>query len=140
MKVLQVLRSILSHPLNRGKAFAALLRVVRWQLAARLLPEAEFSLPFVNDSRLLVTRGMTDASGTFYYGLHEQDEMGFALHVLRPGDVFVDIGAKTRVLMRLDMRAGTSVLNTVFIERGKIDEVRALVARAPAATLINGSI
>ena len=298
MKLLQVLRFVLSHPLNRGKALVAFRRVVRWQLAVRLLPEAEFSLPYVNGSRLLVKRGMTGATGNFYCGLHEQDEMGFALHVLRRGDVFVDIGANvgsytvlaaslgarvvavepipgtfdrlianvrlngmessvtahrvglsdrngslrfttdydtvnhvmgetenlpgtdvavvtldsiltgvspalikidveghelpvligagrtlesssllavimetngsglrygisdaqpyklmeargfephtysavTRVLTRLAMHAGTSVLNTVFIARGKVDEVRARIARAPRATLINGSI
>jgi FkbM family methyltransferase len=298
LKLLQVLRRIRSRPLNRGNQFAAFLRLVRWQLAARLLPEAEFSLPFVNDSRLLMTRGMTDATGNFYCGLHEEDEMGFALHVLRRGDVFVDIGANvgsytvlaaklgarvvavepipatfdrlvanvrlngleslvtahrvglsdrngslrfttdhgtinhvmaptdnlagteievatldsilagvspalikidveghelavlngagrtlaspsllavimetngsglryripdaelyelmgacgfephtyyavTRELARLDLRAGTSVINTIFIARGKIDDVKALIARAPRATLINGSI
>jgi FkbM family methyltransferase len=69
------------------------MRLVRWQLAARLLPEAQFSLPYVNGSRLLVTRGATGATGNFYCGLDEQDEMGFVLHVLRPGDVFVDVGA-----------------------------------------------
>jgi FkbM family methyltransferase len=298
MKLLRVLRTIRLHPLNRGKTFGAFLRLIRWQLAARLLPEAEFSLPFVNDSRLLMTRGMAGATGNFYCGLHEQDEMGFALHVLRRGDVFVDIGANvgsytvlaaklgarvvavepipatfdhlvanvrlngleslvtahrvglsdrngtlrfttdhgtinhvlaatenlagtdievvtldsilagvspalikidveghelavlngagrtlgspsllavimetngsglrygisdaqlyelmeargfapytytamTRELMPLDMREGTTVLNTVFIARGKVDDVRALIARAPKATLINGSI
>jgi FkbM family methyltransferase len=69
------------------------MRLLRWQLAARLLPEAEFSVPFVNGSRLLVKRGMTSATGNFYCGLHEQDEMGFVLHVLQRGEVFVDIGA-----------------------------------------------
>ncbi len=298
MKLLQVMRLILSHPLNRGKRTAAFLRVLRWQLAARLLPEAQFSLPYVNGSRLLMTRGATGATGNFYCGLDEQDEMGFALHVLRCGDVFVDVGANvgsytilaallgarvvavepipetfdrlienvrlngmesavtahrvglsdrsgtlrfttdqgtinhvmaeteslagtdvavvtldsiltdvspalikidveghelavlngagrtlespsllavimetngsgirygisdarlyelmevrgfephtysavTRVLTRLDMHAATSVLNTVFIAAGKVDEVRARIARAPRATLINGSI
>jgi FkbM family methyltransferase len=110
MKLLQVMRRVLSHPLNRGKRTAALLRVARWQLAARLLPEADFSLPYINDSRLLVTRGMTDATGNFYCGLHEQDEMGFALHVLRPGDVFVDIGANVGSYTVLAAKLGARVV------------------------------
>src|SRR3954470_19452558 len=93
MKLLQVARRIFSHPLNRGKRTSAFMRLVRWQLAARILPEAQFSLPYVNGSRLLITRGATGATGNFYCGLDEQDEMGFVLHVLRPGDVFVDVGA-----------------------------------------------
>jgi FkbM family methyltransferase len=110
MKLLEVLGRIRSHPLNRGNQFAAFLRLVRWQLAARLLPEAEFSLPFVNDSRLLMTRGMTDATGNFYCGLHEQDEMGFALHVLRRGDVFVDIGANVGSYTVLAAKLGARVV------------------------------
>lgn len=36
---------------------------------------------------------MTGATGNLYVGLHEFEEMGFLLHFLRPGDVFLDIGA-----------------------------------------------
>ena len=36
---------------------------------------------------------MTGATGNLYCGLHDFDEMGFLLHYLRPGDVFVDVGA-----------------------------------------------
>lgn len=36
---------------------------------------------------------MTGAIGNRYVGLHELDEMGFLLHLLRDGDTFVDVGA-----------------------------------------------
>lgn len=36
---------------------------------------------------------MTGATGNHYCGLHEYEEMGFALHFLRPGDTFLDVGA-----------------------------------------------
>ena len=36
---------------------------------------------------------MTGATGNLYCGLHEFGDMGFLLHFLRPGDVFVDVGA-----------------------------------------------
>lgn len=36
---------------------------------------------------------MTGATGNWYCGLHEHKEMGFALHALREGEEFVDIGA-----------------------------------------------
>ena len=36
---------------------------------------------------------MRGATGNLYCGLHDFSEMGFLLHCLRPGDVFVDVGA-----------------------------------------------
>jgi FkbM family methyltransferase len=84
---------VLRHPLNRrGSRLAAAGRVLRWQLAQRLMP-VPMAVPFVNDSRLLLTKGLIGATGNWYCGLHESNEMGFALHFLRPGDLFGDIGA-----------------------------------------------
>lgn len=36
---------------------------------------------------------MTGATGNIYVGLHEYEEMTFVMHLLRPRDLFVDIGA-----------------------------------------------
>ena len=36
---------------------------------------------------------MTGATGNWYCGLHEHDDMGFALHFLRATDCLFDIGA-----------------------------------------------
>lgn len=50
-------------------------------------------MPFVGDSRLLMRRGMTGATGNWYCGLHEVHDMAFVLHLLQAGDLFVDVGA-----------------------------------------------
>lgn len=42
---------------------------------------------------LVVRRSMTGATGNVYVGLHEFSDMAFVLHLLRPGDVFLDVGA-----------------------------------------------
>jgi FkbM family methyltransferase len=67
-------------------------RFVGWQLRSRV-----FSRPlvadFVNDSKLLIRRGMTGATGNLYCGLHEFEDMSFVLHLLREDDLFCDIGA-----------------------------------------------
>jgi FkbM family methyltransferase len=90
------LRSLLSyvtsHPLNKGGRARALGRVLRWQLASRLGLGA-IALPFVSGTRLLATSGMAGATGNWYCGLHEHDDMGFALHFLRASDCLLDIGA-----------------------------------------------
>jgi len=50
-------------------------------------------LPYVDDTWLFAARGMTGATGNWYCGLHEVAEMAFVLHLLRPDDHFVDVGA-----------------------------------------------
>lgn len=42
---------------------------------------------------MIVRRGMTGFSGNIYCGLHEFADMGLVLHMLRPGDQFIDVGA-----------------------------------------------
>lgn len=50
-------------------------------------------VPFTSKTWLLMERGMTGATGNFYCGLHEFQDMAFVLNLLRPNDLFVDIGA-----------------------------------------------
>jgi FkbM family methyltransferase len=50
-------------------------------------------MPFVDESVLVLERGMTGATGNLYCGLHEFPDMAFVMHVLRPGDLFVDVGS-----------------------------------------------
>lgn len=50
-------------------------------------------IPFVESTQLVCERSMTGATGNLYCGLHEFGDMGFLLHFLRPGDLFVDVGA-----------------------------------------------
>lgn len=90
--LITTIRFIAGHPLNRGSPLKALSQFVRWQIGTRLL-RFSVSVPFVDDSRLLVAPGMTGATGNVYTGLHEYEDMAFVLHSLRPGDLFVDIGA-----------------------------------------------
>lgn len=89
---MNVVRFVLTHPLNRARPLAALGRLTSWQIRSRLYP-GKIAVPFVGGTKLLVARGMTGATGNVYCGLHEVHDMGFVLHALRPGDLFVDVGA-----------------------------------------------
>jgi FkbM family methyltransferase len=82
---------VLSHPLCRNRPLAAAGRVFGWQIRSRL--RREILVDWIADARLIVRRGMTGATGNIYCGLHEFPEMGFLLHLLRPGDLFFDVGA-----------------------------------------------
>jgi FkbM family methyltransferase len=96
MGAVATLKAIWGHPLNRDGRLKALSRFVRWQIASRLVGEP-IALPFVDETRLLVTKGMTGATGNWYCGLLEPGEMAFVLHALRPGELFVDVGANVGV-------------------------------------------
>lgn len=91
-QLFRTFRIIGAHPLNTGARLSALGRYLRWQLGSRLLPGA-VAVNYIAGTRLLVAHGMTGATGNIYCGLHEFEEMAFVLHLLRPDDLFVDVGA-----------------------------------------------
>jgi FkbM family methyltransferase len=91
VQLVATLKFILSHPLNRGSPLSALGRFAAWQIASRLHCEIEFE--WIEGAKLIVSRGMAGATGNIYCGLHEFVEMGFLLHLLRPNDLFLDVGA-----------------------------------------------
>jgi FkbM family methyltransferase len=107
------LRYILRHPLNEGHKSAALKRYLKWQIGSRLLPGAAI-MPFVNDTVLVISPGMTGATQNIYTGLHEFEDCGFLLHLLRSNDLFVDIGANVGVYTVL--AAGAVGTTAVAIE------------------------
>lgn len=98
---------IARHPLNKNGRVAALVRFIRWQISSRLMPYPA-AIPFVNNHRLLIEHGMTGATGNFYCGLHEANDMAFVLHFLRAGDAFYDIGANIGSYTILAAAAGVT--------------------------------
>jgi FkbM family methyltransferase len=92
MSLFSTLKFITTHPLNRDRKISAVARFMTWQIKSRLARGAMIHA-WVNGSRFLVQRGETGLTGNIYTGLHEFPDMGFLLHVLRPEDLFVDVGA-----------------------------------------------
>lgn len=54
---------------------------------------------------------MTGATGNIYAGLHEFEDMAFVLHFLRPGDLFVDIGANIGSYTILSSATGANAIS-----------------------------
>ena len=106
---LGTLRWLWTHPLARHGRRAAFGRFLRWQLGSRLVG-GSVAHPFVGASRLLVAPGMRGATGNVYAGLHEFADMGFVLHALRPGDLFVDVGANVGSYTVLAATTGARVV------------------------------
>lgn len=92
MNVISLIKFITSHPLNQNNKFQAILRFVKWQVGTRLQPYP-IIYPFTENSKLIIRKGMTGATGNLYCGLHEFSDMGFLIHLLRREDFFIDIGA-----------------------------------------------
>ncbi|MBM7488392.1 FkbM family methyltransferase [Bradyrhizobium sp. USDA 3686] len=104
------LKQITGHPLNNGHELSAVARWLLWHLSSRLAL-GPMVVPFVNESTLVVEPGMTSATGNIFWGLSEPEEMGFCLHLLRQGDIFLDVGANVGVFSVLARTAGASVIS-----------------------------
>ncbi len=89
--VQQLNRLFSTHPLSREEPAKAWMRFLRCQIRSRLHTEVVFQ--WIGGQSLLVRRGMTGATGNICVGLHEFSDMMVALHFLREGDLFLDIGA-----------------------------------------------
>jgi len=94
LRLVHTLRFILNHPLNDSvkRKWTAITTYFRWQISSRLALGPTL-VPFVNGTQLIVTSGMMGATGNIYVGLNEFSDCAFLLHLLRPSDLFVDIGA-----------------------------------------------
>jgi hypothetical protein len=91
-KLFRLIKFIWFHPLNQNNRLAAVWRMMSFQIASRII-KASIILPFVNDTQLITTHGMRGATGDWYCGLREYEDMSFLLHALQSGDLFVDVGA-----------------------------------------------
>ncbi|WP_276482474.1 FkbM family methyltransferase [Paraflavitalea pollutisoli] len=90
--ILDTLKFIYNHPFNDDNKLGAIARFIKWQIGTRLNPYPVV-YPYTEHTRFLIWKGLSGATGNLYCGLLEFGDMAFLLHVLRPDDAFVDIGA-----------------------------------------------
>ena len=137
-KILGALRAIARHPVNHRRKLMAVLEYGFIQAAARLVP-GDICVEFPNHTRLLVSPRMKGAAHYIAPRLCEFEEMAFVMHFLRPGELFVDVGANVGVFTVLAAGvAGAEVrafeTNPDAVLDGGLDEfmAAALAARAGA--------
>jgi len=92
--LLPVLRKLLGTDVGRRHPLQVLARFGYLQLRRRLVP-GPFSFSTVTGARAFIERqgDFTGITGLYYLGLPTLDELVFACHCLRPGDVLWDVGA-----------------------------------------------
>lgn len=83
---------ILDHPIGRRRPMRCLGRFAGWQVRSRL-SNGPHRVGYVGRTHFLARHGEAGVSGNIYVGLHEFADMAFVAHLLRPGDLFVDVGA-----------------------------------------------
>lgn len=111
--VFNILKSIYNHPYNSQNKLDGIMRFIKWQINCRLNPYP-IIYQFTQNSKLIISKGLTGVTGNLYCGLIEFDDMGFLLHLLRDKDLFIDIGANVGVYTIL---ASSEVgANTIAIE------------------------
>lgn len=110
-KALRTLRSVAEHPLHRGRPLSGVARWLRLKLAQRLTPTRQITIPYVGGAVLAWSEPLANIGLCARYGLSEYADMVFSLHLLRPGDLFCDVGANAGAYTVLAARAvGSSVI------------------------------
>lgn len=105
MSLINLLKFITRHPLNREHKLGSIIRFAKWQFGSRLVP-GTVVFDWINGSKILVKTGETGLTGNIYTGLHEFPDMGFLLH-------FLDL--KTYSLILEQMLVHTPFLHVVLL-------------------------
>lgn len=113
-------RHFAGHPLTRDQVGRSLLRFARYQIAWRLA-RAPSLIEWIGGVRLIVGPGMRGVTGEAYLGLNEFADMLFCAHLLRPGDLFLDVGAN---------------LGTYSLVAAKVAGANAIAVEPIAATVV----
>jgi len=92
LSVINTLSYLFDHPLNKTNKVGALIRYIKWRIGSRLVP-GDVIFQWVNNSVMVARVGESGIDASIYCGLQEFTDMAFLLHVLREGDLFIDIGA-----------------------------------------------
>jgi len=93
---LKTIKTILNHPLNNNRKLQALLTFFKRGVIIRL-HKHPIVYPFIENTFLVVEKGMSSAELQIYTSLYDTNEMLFMMHFLRPDDTFVDVGANIGV-------------------------------------------
>ena len=91
------------------------MRFLKWQINCRL-NSFPIIYPYTENSKIIVWKGLTGATGNIYCGLLEYDDMAFLLHFLRPNDLFIDIGANVgayTILASAEIKANTIAIEPI---------------------------
>jgi len=86
------LKTLLTHPLASKHKTKTLCRFFKWGFINKFSTKS-FDYNFIGTTKIRVKKSFSTAELQYYCGLSEFNDMGFLLHFLKKGDLFIDIGA-----------------------------------------------
>lgn len=87
-----VLSSVWNHPLNRGSRVRAVGDYLLWN-AVKFTMEARHVLKLTDELEVILGRKENYGSAVYAHNLSDYHEMMFLAHLLRPDDLFLDVGS-----------------------------------------------
>lgn len=108
--MLNIIKFFIGHPLTKNNVVISFMRFIKWQIGSRYFFKKSI-VNYVNNSKLIVSNGMSGATGNIYAGLMEFHDMSFLLHFLTKDDKFLDIGANVGVytVLASSVRGASSI-------------------------------
>jgi FkbM family methyltransferase len=100
------------YPLTIDAPYSALYRLLKWKIASHVFgSRLSMVVPYVNDTKLVISSAVSSASAIIYIRLYEIWDMSFVLHLLTNEDLFGDVGANAGVycLLASGVRGAKSV-------------------------------
>ena len=89
---IRALREVTSHPLNSGNRVEAVVDYLRWNVGRRIMG-GDYILPLADQASIIITDQENFGTLAYACALWDFEEMLFLTHLLRPDDLFLDIGA-----------------------------------------------
>jgi FkbM family methyltransferase len=108
-----VLSQVWNHPFNRGSRLRAVRDYFLWN-AVRYSMDARHVLKLPGELEIILGKKENYGSAVYAHGLSDHSELLFLAHLMRPGDLFADIGAN--VGMYSVWVAGITGANAVSFE------------------------
>ncbi len=100
--------TLLTHPSNRGRRGRMALRLIRFEFNA--LRHRPTIVPLGDTSRVSVMKGADSSDRTAFARLPDWPEMDVWRGWLRPGDLFVDVGANVGLYTLVGVEQGAEVI------------------------------
>lgn len=86
------IKYIWNHPIGKANRPAAFFRYFYFHMYHLFLPQRK-QYNWIDGTRFLASIGDAGVTANVYVGLDDFELMAFCLHFLRPGDLFLDVGA-----------------------------------------------
>jgi len=95
-KILAIYKYLYSHPLAKNHKIAVFKKFIFWQIFISLGGNKSI-FNWINNSKLIISKGEASITGNYYTGLMEYEYMLFLLHFLKKENTFIDVGANSGV-------------------------------------------